>query len=263
MKIHLLIAGLASVVVAGAPGSDDPIIIRHDRPDARHRELAARFPSLVHVNLPAEAPDGRRIPDGEGVLVAPRWVLTAAHVAAAVDSGHALTVGGEPVPAEEVVLHPEWEDGGAHDIALVRLARETTGVDPAPLYRETDEAGRIVWVVGYGDTGTGLRGPAENDGHVRAATNRIDEASPTWLKFRFDDPRTAPDAATDLEGISGPGDSGGPGYVIVAGVPHVAGISSGQSSAATGGRAGVYGVTEYYTRVSSYLAWIDGVVERR
>ena len=34
-------------------------------------------------------------------------------------------------------------------------------------------------------------------------------------------------------------------------------MSSGQDTRATEGREGLYGVTEFYTRVSSYLDWID------
>ena len=66
----------------------------------------------------------------------------------------------------------------------------------------------------------------------------------------------------DLEGISGPGDSGGPGFLEVDGVVHLAGVSSGQSTRATGGRASVYGVTEYFTRVSFYANWLAEVMAR-
>ena len=40
------------------------------------------------------------------------------------------------------------------------------------------------------------------------------------------------------------------------------GVSSGQSTRATGGREGRYGVTEYYVRVSSYLDWIEQTIEK-
>jgi secreted trypsin-like serine protease len=71
------------------------------------------------------------------------------------------------------------------------------------------------------------------------------------LVFRFD----APPGGTDLEGISGPGDSGGPALIERDGRWQVIGVSSGQDANATS-REGVYGVTEYYTRVSSYLSWL-------
>ncbi len=142
-----------------------------------------------------------------------------------------------------------------HDIALVRLREEVVGIVPVPLYRGRDEAGREIIVVGAGMRGTGRTGPVEDDGQIRGATNRIDEAAEAWLCFVFD----APDAenATDLEGISGPGDSGGPALLVMDGTAYLAGISSGQDDAATGGQPGRYGVSEYYTRVSSYVLWIE------
>ena len=50
--------------------SAEAIVIRHDRDDADYRALGEKFTAVCAV-----------IPDGEGTLVAPRWVLTAAHVA--------------------------------------------------------------------------------------------------------------------------------------------------------------------------------------
>ncbi len=115
-------------------------------------------------------------------------------------------------------------------------------------------------VVGAGMRGTGLTGPVEDDGRIRGATNRIDEAAEAWLRFVFD----APDAenATDLEGISGPGDSGGPALLVIDGTASIAGINSGQDDVATGGQPGRYGVSEYYTRVSSYIPWIEQTMRR-
>ena len=106
-------------------------------------------------------------------------------------------------------------------------------------------------------SGTGLTGPEGNDGRFRAATNRVDEATDAYLVWEFEDPRKRPEKTTRLEGISGPGDSSGPAFIQVDGEYLIAGISSGQSTSATGGREGLYGVTEYYTRVSAYLEWID------
>ena len=63
-----------------------------------------------------------------------------------------------------------------------------------------------------------------------------------------------------MEGISGPGDSGGPAFIFVAGKGYLAGISSGQSTRATKGKEGVYGVREYYVRVSSYVNWISTTI---
>ncbi len=229
-----------------------PIITRHDRSDEAYLELGVQYGAgVVAMNL--EAPGGAS--DGHGTLIAPRWVVTAAHVAVEVRVGHLLTVGGRDVAAEAVIPHPEWTEGAAHDIALIRLAESVTEVGPVPLYDRTDEVARTVIVVGRGDIGTGLTGPTGNDARLRGGTNRVDGASERHLWWRFDAP--ADSGVTELEGISGPGDSGGPAFLDVEGTLRLAGVSSAQSSRATGGRNGVYGVTEYYVRVSSYVGWIE------
>lgn len=100
-------------------------------------------------------------------------------------------------------------------------------------------------------------GPVRRDRVLRATNNVVDRAVESFLVFDFDAP---PDGA-DLEGISGPGDSGGPAYLVKPdGTIFVAGVSSGQDSRKTG-KEGVYGVTEYYARVSSYAGWIDSVMQ--
>ncbi len=249
--MRALFAALA-FAVAGWPAST-PIIRRHDRPDSLYLELGRRYASIAHLYLPT--PQGAA--DGEGTLIAPRWVLTAAHVAVAVKPGHRVTVGAGRYVVDSVIRHPDWSDGGPHDIALLRLATAVAAVRPATLYRDSAELGREIVIVGYGDIGTGLTGPEGNDGRVRGATNRVDEASPLWLKFVFDPPDSP--RATPLEGVSGPGDSGGPAYLDGGDDEVVVGVSSGQSSRATGGLPGRYGVTEFYTRVSRYVSWIEGV----
>lgn len=231
-----------------------PIILRHDRADSLSFQLGSRFPSLVHLYLPT--PKGAA--DGEGTLIAPRWVLTAAHVGAEIRSGHPVSVGTKSIKVDSVIIHPDWKDGGPHDLALLRLEKPVDSVRPADLYRGSDERDRILMIVGYGDYGTGLTGPRGNDRRVRGATNRVDEATDLWLKFRFDapdDPRT-----TGLEGVSGPGDSGGPAYFGEGDSAMLVGVSSGQSSRATGGKPGHYGVVEYYVRVSRYVKWIESII---
>jgi len=252
MKVSSLVV-VALVLVLATPAV--AVVIRHDRDDARYLELGQHLDGICHLNLQKEnAP-----PDGEGALIHPYWVLTAAHVGVEMKRGHVLTVVGrnaaEDVEVDEVFLHPKWNDG-PHDIALVRLKRPVENIDPVPIYRRRDEAGKIITIGGAGDFGTGETGPTGNDGKLRAATNRVDEVSENWLKFRFDEP----DRATDLEGVSGPGDSGGPAFLIEGDSKFVVGVSSGQSTRDTGGREGLYGVREYYTRVSTYRGWIAKVL---
>jgi hypothetical protein len=108
---------------------------------------------------------------------------------------------------------------------------------------------------------------------VRAATNRVESTLDVFpltaargqypaegfqLRFTFDSPDSS--NATDLEGISGPGDSGGPAYIKRDGILYVIGVSSGQDSRPSKThKQGSYGVFEYYVRVSHFSDWIRSV----
>lgn len=235
----------------------NPIITRHDRDDAAYLELGVQFEQvLAHMNL--ETPGNP--PDGEGTLIATSWVLTAAHVGVEVEPGHLLTIAGNEFETDTTYVHPEWDDGASDDIALIKLRKPVDGADPAKLYPFSDEVGMVVTVVGRGDSGTGETGPSGNDGRLRGATNKVDGANDHLLWWRFDAPDDDTGNATELEGISGPGDSGGPAFAERDGVRYLLGVSSTQSTRATAGKEGVYGVTEYYVRVSSYLDWIEETI---
>jgi enamidase len=141
------------------------------------------------------------------------------------------------------------------DLALVRVAPALEGVEPVPLHRGRDELGRSVRFFGRGGQGTGRAGLLGDDGKLRGATNTVSEVVPRWLVFDFDEPA----GASDLEGISGPGDSGGAALIEVAGSWAIAGVSSWQARGEAAGE-GRYGVREHYARVSSYQSWIDATL---
>lgn len=239
-------------VLATIP-SATPIIIRHDVSDEDYVALADS------LDLSAAVVRFTRT-DMAGTLIAQDWILSAAHVAQEVSPGGSLLWGsGDSLRVERVVLHPLWlEEGFPHDIALIKLTTPVEGAVTIPLYLDSDEEGRLVTLIGNGDLGDGTTGPTGNDGRFRAATNRIDNLSDSWLAWRFDGPNDP--GTTPMEGISGPGDSAGPAFIQRDGRYFVAGVSSGQDTQATGGREGRYGVTEYYTRVSAYSDWIASVV---
>lgn len=228
------------------------IVMRHDRDERLFLELAQRFPSVVVVRRVANRGD---LGDA-GTLVAPRWVLTAAHVAAALAVGDAIDAAGRSYSIDRVIRHPEWQTNAdfKFDIALVRLAEPVNDIAPASIYEGADELGMQVTFVGRGGQGTGLTGPIAEDGRARAATNRVDAVDGSLLRFRFDAPGDP--NVTDLEGVSGPGDSGGPAFIERAGRPFVIGVSSAQDSRPAGRQQGRYGVLEYYARVSSFAPWI-------
>jgi hypothetical protein len=109
-------------------------------------------------------------------------------------------------------------------------------------------------VIGNGLTGTGETGPVNEDGVMRAATNAIDAAEDRWFAFSFSAPGDS--GVTDLEGIGGPGDSGGPALAVTSGAPKVVGVSSINHVGSAAGPSR-YHSTEVYARVSTSLGWID------
>lgn len=204
---------------------------------------------------------------GAGTLIAPEWAVTAAHVGRDIpqDGSHSVEIGGKSYLVDGVVLHPDWSQSHFNDIALVRLAEPVEWVEPIRLYRKNDETGQVAILVGRGDFGNGLTGATVMDGRLRAATNIVEKIETGSIWFAFD----APDSpnATPLEGVSGPGDSGGPAFLEVDGIPHIIGVSSfsiGLGEDPPG--PGHYGIWDTYTNISSFQDWIDetmtnGVVE--
>jgi len=89
------------------------------------------------------------------------------------------------------------------------------------------------------------------------------------LAFDFDKPDTP--NVLPLEGINGPGDSGGPMFLSTSDGVKIAGVSS-YSSCATeeldkqvekGERAmQLYDTIEHYTRVSNHVDWLNSIIDK-
>lgn len=247
MKTLLFIFSAFFIIISGRP---DAIIIRHDVSEKAYIEFAENLPvtnTIVKYNST----------DLAGTLIAPQWVLSAAHVAETIKDDHKLIVDGDSIGIAKIIIHAEWDENGRPDIALIKLNKKVDNVEPIKLYRKSDEVGKEVIVAGIGNFGTGITGVEGNPGTMRAATNLVDGSTSDaqYLFWEFDSPDSK--KVTKLEGISGPGDSSGPAFIKVGDTYYVAGVSSAQSTRATGGKEGLYGVTEYFTRVSTFVEWIE------
>jgi hypothetical protein len=229
------------------------MIIRHDRSDRQSLVDPCKWPAITSFF---------RGP-GAASLIAPSWLLTAAHVARHIPADHRLHVElrEKRYAVVRVILHPAWRETWKEededttiddtvDLALVELETPVEDVRPFALYRRSDETGQEVILLGAGQYGNGLEGARGSDRQLRRVTNVIDESDAYWLKCRFD----APPEGTALEGVCGGGDSGGPALIEQDAQLLLAGVSSWQHQ---GGKPlGLYGCIEHYARVSPYVGWI-------
>ncbi|WP_295575245.1 S1 family peptidase [Stenotrophomonas maltophilia] len=261
------------LVLAVLPLAAGAVVIRHDVDDADYRVDPAELPALA--DMPGE---------GHGVLIAPRWVLTAAHAAPMEGMGVTVAIDGTRYAVDRVFLHPGFKRmpdalgkealatgsaskihaflAASDDIALIRLTAPVAGVDPVALYRGTGEAGRVATLIGKGATGNGAVGLLPGSAHrtlLRRANNAITGGNQRYLWYRFD----APPHGLPREGVLGNGDSGGPLLITVRDRQQLAGLGSWITAVPEHAlEAGFYGQMVYNVRVSRYIDWIERVMEQ-
>jgi secreted trypsin-like serine protease len=258
-KINFTAAALACFIVLQS------LVVRHDVKDAELLKLAKNYPQICHFK------------NGEGTLIKSNWILTAAHLGELyVNSKDSLELtvecNGKKYFIEKVFVHPGYSsdtNGVKNDIALIKLTTEVSNVVPAAAYTKKDEKNKIITLIGRGYPGNGLVGEQKEkwDRKTRYATNRIDTIAGEYLRFTFDKPGSK--NSTKYEGVSGPGDSGGPAFIDTGGKRFIIGVSSHQfamievdDNGKEQGGPGYYGAIENYTRVSDYKDWINSVIAK-
>lgn len=260
------------LLLLAASSTASAIVIRHDVDDAEYRIPASEFPALV--DMPGE---------GHGVLIAPQWVITAAHTIPWHHELKQVVINGIPRDVERAVIHPgykrppqdmvdqalatgEWiltvmEIASSDDIALIKLVQPITDIIPVPLHQDSVELGQMVKIIGKGATGDGVTGHnpgGPNRTELRRAFNTITSARDRWFCYVFDEPASG----LPLEGKTGSGDSGGPALVQTGDQWELAGLAAwgfihGDVRKV---RPGLYGQFTCSVRLSHYGEWIEDVL---
>lgn len=148
----------ATTIVGGAPAA------------------AGEYPHMVSIGYNYE-PNGFDAHFCGGSLIAPNWVLTAAHCLVSSQDGDEVasdlaviinrlnlnSSSGEKINVSQIIVHPNYnESTNNNDIALLKLASASTqGTIVVPvLTNETsfENQGQVAWATGYGDTTDGGTG---------------------------------------------------------------------------------------------------------
>ena len=223
------------------------IVMRHDIDPNEYLLDTLDYQSVIVIN------------GCTATLIAPRWLLTAAHCTYpnlhyGIAKDGTIGLLDETLVVKSVHNHPDFTLGNTpkHDIALVELSEPSFSLLPTPIYEENDELGSIMKLTGFGLIGNAVQGLYENcfPCALRGADNEVEEANEYHLRFRFDPPTAGNSLA--LEGVGAGGDSGGPAFIETEAGRFVAGVSSFGSWE--------YNAFDNYVRVSKELSWIYEVM---
>jgi len=259
--------------------------------DLRNRALPGMgFDGVVRVSVAGYYGTGALLYDGHAVLTAAHLFE---HGSLAATVTFQTLQGESRLDSRAVTVMPDYDQDNNADLALVWLSGSApVSAERYELYRDDDEVGRILTLVGYGVPGTGASGDLQSYDDVplrQLAYNRFDADAAdlkqelgyamAWtplagsqLLADFDNGSSTRDALGRLmqrhdtglaqqEGVITSGDSGGPAFLE----GKVAGASSYSASLSSSGAHpdiddevnSSYGEISAWQRVSYYQQWID------
>ncbi len=260
--------------------------------DPRNRAAVGEgFDGVVRVVVNGFYGTGALLFDGHAIL-------TAAHLFAGGSSNATVifetTAGSQTVSASGARLQTAYDASqGNSDLAIIWLSGSApVTAERYNPYRNTDEIGQTMTLVGYGLHGTGATGELNNfsDSPIRLQAKNQFEADASALKAvlgskmgwtptpgsqlvaDFDNGNTSQDALGSLlnlvglglgqsEGLITPGDSGGPAFIN----GQIAGVASYTANLVRNGvitdidnvNNSSFGELAAWQRVSYYQQWID------
>ncbi|TQV89340.1 S1 family peptidase [Aliikangiella coralliicola] len=273
---------LFSFIAATISFSAKTMVIRHDVKPESYLVNESEYPAIFPLFVDGE------VKECVATLIDKEWAVTAAHCTVLIgeNTSHKVTINGHDnkvtavfIPSQfgsfeairdkqgNIMEYRENVKDWGYDIALLKLESPVDNVKPVPLYKQTDEIGKRILLLGWGDYATGEKGISVeepvNDGKFRQAENLITSVDENVLHFDFEPP-SSPNALR-LEGVNGPGDSGGPALVSTQSGRALVGVSSGggyeDSSPLISGNPNRYGWKESYIRISKLYPWIKKTME--
>lgn len=246
-------------------------IIRHDTEIEKYIELGNKS-DFNCVGRYSEAIESKDY--AVGVLIAPKWVLTAAHF---VQDTSFWKFGTKFYKTKRIIKHPELKPGAEEtqwkgwDMALIELEEPVMDIVPANRYYGDKELGQTITKVGYGYIGngkTGMDNPRKQE--KLGGQNVVDAIGGTFedrqfttnvMVSDFDSPensefnRFGSPIPLELEIGGSKGDSGGGIFMEDNGQMVFVGIVSGALN-----REIKYGAVMALARVSTANKWIDSTI---
>jgi hypothetical protein len=244
MKIllYLVVAYLIMLTTITIAGTIDPKIA-----DSEYLSYGSKFKCVVGL-CGTEQDD--QLYCASGVVIKPRWILTAAHVIKKAKTCH-ITVDDKKINVSILFPHKKFDSDnfGYYDIGLV-YCDEDVLLDFYPeLYNQEDELGKTCAISGYGIAGTFNTGAKIGDRKRRAGSNRINNIDRQLLMCDLKDKYTA------LEFLIASGDSGGGLFIDkkLAGINSCVITSDGRTDSNHNDESG-------HTRISQHIEWIESTI---